>query len=205
MKGRNRPRLRPLQIEFVGRHVGGCDQHQPGGEQALEQARQDHRIGDVLDLEFIEADEPHLVGDHRSNRPDRIAADPLANDVHPLMGLGHELVEMDAALGDGGGERKELVHQHGLAAADLAVDVEPARRGIARAEEPAEKTAAGRWLLFGKRAVEGLEPVDDAGLRRIVADRPRRDQLPIALAERGSRPGPSGSTRLPRRKPRCQR
>ena len=184
-EGQEEAAVEAVQIELVGRQVGGRDQHQPGGEQALEQARQDHRVGDVLDLEFVEADEPHLVGDHGSDRRDRIAADPLANDVHPLMGLGHELVEMDTALGDGGGERKELVHQHGLAAADLAVDVETARRVVAPAEEPAKKTAAGRWLLFGKRAVESFQPIDDGGLRRIAADRPGRDQPPIALAERG--------------------
>ena len=133
-------------IELVGRNVGGCHQHQAGGEQALEQARQDHRIGDVLHLELVEAEEPHLVGDHGGDRPDRIAADPPANDVDALLGLGHELVEMDAALGDSGGEREELVHQHGLAAADLTVDVEPARHSVAGSEEPAYQAVRRRPL-----------------------------------------------------------
>ena len=72
-EGQEQAAVQPVAIELVGRHVGGCDQHHSGGEQALEQARQDHRIGDVLDLEFVEADEPHLMGDHRGDRRDRIA------------------------------------------------------------------------------------------------------------------------------------
>ena len=137
-EGQEQAAVEAVAIEVFGRGVGGRDQHQAGANSALEQARQDHRIGDVLDLEFVEAEEPHLVGDRGGDRRDRIAADPPADDVDALMDVGHEFVEMDAALGHGGGEREELVHQHGLAAADLAVDVEPARRGVARAEEPAE-------------------------------------------------------------------
>ena len=171
MKGTNRPRLRPFTIEIVGRPVGGRHQHDARGEQALEQARQDHRIGDVLDLELVEAEEPHLV--RRS-----IAAtgtigspsEPLADDVDPLVDLVHELVEMDAALRHGVGEREELVHQHGLAAADLAVDVEPAYgAGSARAEQPADETVSRRRRLpVGRARLRASRRVDDSGLRRIA-------------------------------------
>ncbi len=177
--------IQAVAIEFVGRHVGGRDQHQPGREQALEQARQDHRVGDVLDLELVEAEQSHLAGDRRGHRRDRIATASLARNVNPLVGLGHEFVEMDAALGDGGGDREEFVHQHGLATADLAVDVEAARGAPASTEEPRKQTAAASRGVVGKGAIEGFKPTDDGRLRRVGAERPGRDEVTIAVGERG--------------------
>ena len=57
-------------------------------------------LGDVADLHFL----------------------PIG--VHALVHVGHELVEMRAALAHHRAGLEEQVHQHGLAAADLAVDVE---------------------------------------------------------------------------------
>ena len=56
------------------------------------------------------------------------------------MHLGHEFVEMGAALVLDRALLKEQIHQHGLAAADLAMNVKPARRRLALvAEQPAEQ------------------------------------------------------------------
>ena len=76
---------------------------------------------------------------------DLAVLDFLPIGVNALMHIGHELVEMDAALAHHRTGLEEQVHQHGLAAADLAVDVKPfQRRGLfALAEQPAER---GRFL-----------------------------------------------------------
>ena len=126
------------------------------------------------------------MGDHRGDRHDRIAVEPAPDDMDALVHLAHEFVEMDAALRHRPGEREELVHQHGLAAPDRAVDVEPARLGWAGAEEPADEAIARRRLSFGERPVEQIEPGDDGFLCRIAADRAGRDQLAIASGERSA-------------------
>ena len=63
---------------------------------------------------------------------------------------------------------KEQVHQHGLAAADLAVDVEPARRRLVLVgKQPAEQTLlaprlVARQPLFKRRkGLRGLAPARD--------------------------------------------
>ena len=66
--------------------------------------------------------------------------DVLAIAVDALMHLGHEFVEMGAALVFDRTVLKEHIHQHGLAAADLAMNVEPARRRLVLvAEQPPEQ------------------------------------------------------------------
>jgi hypothetical protein len=62
--------------------------------------------------------------------------------VNALVHVGHELVEMDAALSPHRAGFEKQVHQHGLAAADLAVDVKPLQRQaslLAFGEQPAER------------------------------------------------------------------
>ena len=83
--------------------------------------------------------------------PDRIVVGDLAvlqllpEHAHALVHVGHEFVEMRAALADHRARLEEQVHQHGLAAADVAEDVE-ALGGvvvIAAAEQPADRMASG--------------------------------------------------------------
>ena len=47
--------LQTVLVELVRRAVRGRDDHNPGVEQRPEQAFEDHRIGDVLDLKLVEA------------------------------------------------------------------------------------------------------------------------------------------------------
>ena len=66
----------------------------------------------------------------------------LAEVPHALVHVGHEFVEMHAPLAPDRRGLEEQVHQHGLAAADLAVDVESLDRlllALAGAEQPAER------------------------------------------------------------------
>ena len=52
--------------------VGGGDDHDPTLEQRLEQTAEDHRVGDVIDLEFVEAQQCRTGGDLVGQRRYRI-------------------------------------------------------------------------------------------------------------------------------------
>ena len=131
-------------VEVLRRRVRGGDQHQAALEERGEEPRQDHRVGDVGDLKLVEAEEPRARGDFRRDRRDRVARLPGgAESVNAVLHLAHEFVEMDAPPG-ARRQREELVHQHGLAAADLAVDVEPFDRRGPRARRGAPASPGGR-------------------------------------------------------------
>ena len=91
-------------VELVGRHVRGRDHHHAELEQTREQAAENHRIGDIGDVEFVEAQQPALFGDRRRRRagsdPRRRSRRPsaLAKHPHALVHVGHEFVEMRAPL-----------------------------------------------------------------------------------------------------------
>ena len=65
----------------------------------------------------------------------------LTMRIDALMNVCHKVVEMRTALAFHRQERKEHVHQHGLAAPDLAMNIKPLddrRRILALAEQPAK-------------------------------------------------------------------
>ena len=74
---------------------------------------------------------------------DRVGRIASAGAVDQLMGLAHEFLEVDAALVAHSDARKEEVHEHGLAAADAAEEVEPFRAIAPLAQEGREKPRAG--------------------------------------------------------------
>lgn len=164
----------------------------PSLEQFCEQPPQDHRVRNVGDVEFVEAEQPALLEDRMRRQRDHIAigdlaaGDVLAIAVDALMHLGHEFVEMRAALVRDGGVLKEQIHQHGLAASDLAVDVEPARRIVlvAVAEQAAEQARLARGVIARKPLVQRRIGLRDLGLGRIRLDRAGRDQRLVFASER---------------------
>src|SRR5262249_6742684 len=88
-----------------------------------------------------------------------------------LVHLGHELVKMDAALAQDRRGLEEQVHQHSLAAADLAVDVEPSDDVVvarARAEQPAERRRLARQPVLGEPLFQLSELVDHRELRVVA-------------------------------------
>ena len=116
--------------QVVRRHIGGGDHHHAALEQRLEQPAEDHRIGDVVHLELVEAQQRRLGGDRIGQRRDRVVDVRVGalEGMEARVDVLHEAMEVDALLAAhiGGGE--EQVHQHGLAAPDLAHDVEAVRR-----------------------------------------------------------------------------
>ena len=72
---------------------------------------------------------------------------------------------------------EEQVHQHGLAAADRAPDVEPARRrGVALAEQPAQRARLAGEPVAAQALGEGFELAQKRDLRRVALDAHRCDE-----------------------------
>ena len=100
---------------------------------------------------------------HRRDRVVGIAA--LAFGMDARMGVGHEGVEMDAALGVECHGFEEQIHQHGFAAPDIAPDIQALRRRRWRAEEAA---LAGPVVL--ERLGERLQPPGGGFLQGVVLE-----------------------------------
>ena len=160
-----------------GWQVRGRDQDDAALKQPLEQPAQDHRVGDVGDVEFIEAQQPALVGELTRDLRDRVAVrgnisfgvQALGLDV--LMHLGHEFMKMHAALlGDRRHGKKEI-HQHGLAAAHVAVEIEPARRASARApQQPPERGRTVGGAIARERIGQLAQAIDHRALGAVALE-----------------------------------
>src|SRR5262249_52767992 len=119
-------------VEIVGRNVGRSDHCHAALEELLEEPSEDHRVGDVVNGELVEAEELDLLRELTRDLNDRIGIVRSAvlrlspHSRNAVVHLAHELMEVDATLSlrRRGGE--EEVHQQCLAAADIAPDVEPA-------------------------------------------------------------------------------
>ena len=113
-----------------------------------EQPAEDHGVGDIGDVEFVEAQQPRLLGQLLGDEMDRIFAlvfagfHLLPDGMDALMHVEHEFVEMGAALALDRRGLEEKIHQHGLAAPDLAVNVEALdgrQVALAAGEQPAQR------------------------------------------------------------------
>src|SRR5690606_16464639 len=106
-----------------------CDQDDAALEKRREQARQDHGVGYVRHREFVEAEHPGLFGERLRHRRDRIpftggaGLESLTMTPDAIMDVGHEVVEMGAPFRFDRDQLEEHVHEHGLAAADPAMDI----------------------------------------------------------------------------------
>ena len=112
----------------------------PCSKKPREQPAQDHRVGDVGDVELIEAKQRCGPGDRSATTGTTIAFVLLSRSRDELVHLDHEFMEMDAALRLERYEVEEQVHQHRLAAADRPEQVKPARDFAAPTGEK-EKTS----------------------------------------------------------------
>ena len=167
-----------IAVQVAGRDVRGRDHHDAELEQPREQAAEDHGVGNVGDVELVEAEQPALLGDLGGGKPDRIVGGDLAEfqllpeHAHALVHVAHELVEMRAALADHRACFEAQVHQHGLAAADVAEHVK-ALGGLligALAEQPADRMRAARRAMRGDALLQRLEPHQQTLLRRVALD-----------------------------------
>ena len=120
--------------------------------------------------------------------------------VQAPLHLEHEFVEVDAPMRHARQGLGEQVHQHGLAAADAAMEVDAARRlrrlGLAPEAEAGEEAAAvgGRRRCRLQLAGEPVEACGRRLLQRVVADLACADQGAVAL-EQHDGPGRYGRPR----------
>ena len=184
--------IEPVLVELVRLDIRGRDHHDALLEQPREQPPEDHRIGDVGDVEFVEADQPGFLGQRVGDVADRIGIrDPaglhlLAHGVEPLVHVGHELVEMRAAFASYRARREEQIHQHGLAAADVAMNVETADRTRLRralGEQPAERRGLARQAMLREPLLEPGELRGDQLLRAIALDLAFGDEGRVTLGD----------------------
>ena len=96
--------VEPVLVKLVRRHVRGRHHDDAELEQAFEQAPENHGVGNVGDVEFVEAEKPGLLRNVGRGEPDRVLVaelrrfHALPERVDALVHVGHEFVEMDAAL-----------------------------------------------------------------------------------------------------------
>ena len=129
---------------------------------------------------------------------DRIVAENLAAFAHlppsvdARVNVGHEGVKMHPALRGDRRRFEEQVHQERLAAADLAVDVEPARRRARPgADQPTEGAGPPREPIALELRRERVEALDEFRLRGVRLDPPSRDEPPISRGDGADRFGGS--------------
>src|SRR5882724_10005540 len=116
------------------------------------------------------------------------------------MHLGHEFVEMGAALVLDMALLKEQIHQHGFAAADVAMNIKPARRRLVLvSEKPAEQALLAQRPVAREPVLERAEGLRGERLRGFGLDRAGGDQNLIMGAERGGRGGQHGPSYGPKR------
>src|SRR5258705_5746228 len=143
-------------------------------------------------MELVETQKPGLVENRRRGERDHVAVgdlaarDILAKAVDPLMHLGHEFMEVRAALVLDRTVLEKQVHQHGLAAPDFAVNVEAARRRLVLVgKQPAKQALLAQWRVAREPLLEVRERPGGLRLRGVGLDRAGGDEALIMRAERG--------------------
>ena len=109
------------------------------------------------------------------------------------MDVGHESVKMGAPLRRGFRRIEEQVHQHRLAAPDLAMDIEAARRlGRLRAEKAGKAPRLSFRAIAPEPCAERVKLLGEFGLRGVESIMVFGDESPIPPRDRGHGDGASG-------------
>ena len=95
-RGQDAVAVQAVRVQAVGMEVGRGDDAHAVGEQRVEQPVQDHRVGDVGDVELVEADQPEAARDAPAQFVERV--DGALEVLQFAMHLAHELVEVQPGL-----------------------------------------------------------------------------------------------------------
>src|SRR5260221_1269839 len=143
-------------------------------------------------MKFVETQKPGLVEDRPGGERDHIAIgdfaarDILTIAIDPLVHFGHEFVKMRAALVLDLAVLKKQVHQHGLAAPDIAMNIESARRrAVLVGKQPAQQALLAQGLVAREPPLKVREGVSGLRLRGVGLDHAGGDEGLIMGAERG--------------------
>jgi len=135
-------------------------------------------------VEFIETKQPGLGGERGGREPQRIlvadlaAFELLAESPDALVHVGYEFMKMRSAFANDWARLEEQVHQHGLAAADLAENVEALDRilaALACAKQPAERGRFACKPMFAQPPIKRVKLPKDCLLGDIPFDLAGRD------------------------------
>ena len=198
--------LQPVFIQAPRWPVRRRDDNGAGLEQRAKQPLDDHRIGDVVDLELVEAQQRRLGGEIGRDLGDGLVGVGAALMLDALMHIEHEGVEMDPPLLVERGRGEEQIHQHRFAAPDRSPQIDPTGRRVGPLAEPQPVAPAAPPVLrpvMPQLIVQLLQPGDDALLRRVGMNRALLD--PVSVQRRrtaavrfggGSRQGRSRSGKI---------
>src|SRR6185503_13976779 len=158
----------------------------------LEEAAEDHGVGDVGNMELIKANQSVTPSRALRDGRDRILG--ALERVELAMDLAHEVVEVHAPLAHQRHAQIEGVHQEALAAPDRAPQVDALRQR--RLDQQALERARALLLVLGPLLVQALQALDRAplggigneaaALEALLVD--RDDVLAQMLSERLSTP-----------------
>ena len=101
----------------------------PAANKRFEQPPEDHRVGDIGDVQFVETKKPCFFCDGLRDVRDRIARNVRPGHRDAIVDVRHEFVEVGAPLRFEWRFFEKEVHQHRLAAAHGAPDVKPPGEG----------------------------------------------------------------------------
>ena len=137
-------------------------------------------------MKLVEAEQPRLLGERGGGQSDRIVIGDLAGldlltiDVHALVHVCHELMEVHTPFALHRARGEEQIHQHGLAAPDVTVNVEASDRALlplVLAEQPAKLRGLPRKPMLREPLFEPRESCGERFLRGIAFD--------LAIADQG--------------------
>ena len=172
--------LQAIFPEQVGMVVRGHAQHDPVVEQMLQQATENHRVGDVVDVKFVETDQPILLGDILRQVSERVF---LALEfVKRLVHVAHEVVEMHAAFLHQRHAQVKAVHQEAFSPPDTAPQINPARQ-LGLDEESLERGVAAR-LVADPLVVQLLQYAHRGELRLVADVAAAGDHLVVVIENR---------------------
>ena len=175
MNGRNRSRCKPVLVEPVRRAVRGRDDDRAGLEQGAEQPFEDHRVGDVVDLELVETQQRRLGGEVGGDLGDRLVGAGAALALDAGMDVEHEGMEMHPPLVARPAPRRKTNPSASICRArpdprDRCRAAATAPRSP-RPRRPSQPRRAGRPACSRAARRGDVQPGDRAKLRRIGADR----------------------------------
>ena len=156
--------MQAVRIQGIRHVVAGHDEDQAMLEERVQQALQDHCIGDVRDVELVEADDGVALGSAAGHLVERVGHG--LEGAQLLVHGPHEFVEMQAGLAGRGQGLEEAVHQEALAASHAAIHPDAARRYLAARHQPLQQ-AAGAVVEVGQLVGQLLQSFDGGPLGRV--------------------------------------
>ena len=162
--------MQTVGIQTARRIVRRDAEHHPMIEQHLHQAPEHHRIGNIRDMEFVEAHQPRLPRNPLRYFDQRIGLVTLR--MQGFVNFAHEAMEMHAPLARIGHGGKKTIHQEALAASDAAPKPDAARQG--RMDQQFPEFAASSRLKDQQVAIQLLQALRRRQLRGVGHHAARR-------------------------------